>query len=295
MDDKTKNDDDIRPLSPEEIKAIGEIEIGPSKHEIFLNTHYRKLMWGGIGLSVAAACVIAWFSYRNDHRNEAAAQAMQVFKVSAPGSAAAPSAYDSAAIQLLSETYAGTPSAGVGELLRALSLLGGENSTAALTSLGQLADSSANPLIAARAQAAIASYYTREAKDKEAIAAWQKLVQMGDSPYLALAYLTLGDLTAAAGDTKAARAYYEQARTKCETSALVTEKIVEMRLVLLDVEPPRPVAPLKEIPEQQPTDALNPFGDAPELTTPAAESDPFGISTPAQPGEGPLGPVTPAL
>ena len=78
MDDKTRNDDDIRPLSPEEIKAIGEIEIGPSKHEIFLNAHYKKLMWGGIGLSVAAACIIAYFSHRNDHRNEASACAMQV-------------------------------------------------------------------------------------------------------------------------------------------------------------------------------------------------------------------------
>ena len=45
-----KNDDDIRPMSPEEIKAIGEIELGPSKHEIFLNQHYKKLMWGGIGV-----------------------------------------------------------------------------------------------------------------------------------------------------------------------------------------------------------------------------------------------------
>ncbi len=294
MDDKTKNDDDIRPLTPEEIKAIGEIEIGPSKHEIFLNTHYRKLMWGGIGLSVAAACVIAWFSYRNDHRNEAAAQAMQVFNVSAPGSAAAPAAYDTAALQALSGTYAGTPSAGVAELLKSLSQLGGENSSAALSALEQLADSSSTPLVAARAQAAVASYYTREAKEKEAIAAWQKLVQMGDSPYQALAYLTLGDLTAASGDTKAARAYYEQARTKCETSALVTGKTVEMRLVLLDVDAPRPVAPLAS-PEQKGADALNPFGDSPEQTAPSAENDPFGISSPAQPGEGPLGPVTPSL
>ncbi len=294
MDDKTKNDDDIRPLTPEEIKAIGEIEIGPSKHEIFLNTHYKKLMWGGIGLSVAAACVIAWFSYRNDHRNEAAAQAMQVFNVSAPGSAAAPTAYDSAALQALSGTFAGTPSAHVAELLKSLSLLGGENSSAALASLEQLADSSSNPLIAARAQAAVASYYTREAKEKEALAAWQKLVQMGDSPYQALAYLTLGDLTAAAGDKKAARAYYEQARSKCETSALVTGKTVEMRLVLLDVDSPRPVAPLAS-PAQKDTDPLNPFGDSPEQATPSADRDPFDISSPAQPGEGPLGPVTPSL
>lgn len=294
MDDKTKNDDDIRPLSPEEIKAIGEIEIGPSKHEIFLNAHYKKLMWGGIGLSVAAACIIAYFSYRNDHRNEAAAQALQVFKVTAPGAAADPSAYDAAAMQALSESYVGTPSAATAELLKALSQLKGDNSAAALATLEQLADSSSNPLIASRAQVAVATYLMGEGKDKEATAAWQKLVQMGDSPYIALAYLTLGDMTAAAGDKKAARSYYEQARTKCETSTLVTGKTVEMRLLLLDVDAPRPVAPIAS-PDKKAADPFNPFGDEEPQPAATPAADAFDMTTPAQPGEGPLGPVTPAL
>lgn len=291
MDDKTRNDDDIRPLSPEEIKAIGEIEIGPSKHEIFLNAHYKKLMWGGIGLSVAAACIIAYFSHRNDHRNEASACAVQVFKATEPGAVAAPSAYDAAALKALSEDYAGTPSAATAELLRALSLLGGEKKDEAMASLQQLSGD-ANPLIAARAQVAVASHLMQEGKDKESVAAWQKLVQMGDSPYTALGYVTLGDLAAAGGDKQAARGYYEQARTKCETSALVSAKTVEMRLLLLDVDAPRPVAPISA-PAQ---DALNPFGDAPTAAPSAAPAaDPFGLTTPAQPEEGPLGPVTPAL
>lgn len=291
MDDKTRNDDDIRPLSPEEIKAIGEIEIGPSKHEIFLNAHYKKLMWGGIGLSVAAACIIAYFSHRNDHRNEASACAVQVFKATEPGAVAAPSAYDAAALKALSEDYAGTPSAATAELLRALSLLGGDKKGEAMASLQQLSGD-ANPLIAARAQVAVASHLMQEGKDKESVAAWQKLVQMGDSPYTALGYVTLGDLAADGGDKQAARGYYEQARTKCETSALVSAKTVEMRLLLLDVDAPRPVAPISA-PAQ---DALNPFGDAPTAAPSAAPAaDPFGLTTPAQPGEGPLGPVTPAL
>ncbi len=294
MDDKTRNDDDIRPLSPEEIKAIGEIEIGPSKHELFLNAHYKKLMWGGIGLSVAAACIIAYFSHRNDHRNEASACTMQVFKATEPGAVAAPAAYDAAALKSLSEDYADTPSAATAELLRALSLLGGDKKTEALASLQQLADSSSNPLIASRAQVAIASHLMQEGKEKESSAAWQKLVQMGDSPYTALGYVTLGDLAAAGGDKQAARGYYEQARTKCETSALVSAKTVEMRLLLLDVDAPRPVAPIST-PAQ---DSLNPFGDTPAAapsSSPASDTDPFGLTTPAQPGEGPLGPVTPAL
>ena len=297
MDDKTKNDDDIRPLSPEEIKAIGEIEIGPSKHELFLNAHYKKLLWCGIALSLGAGSVIAWFSYRNDHRAAASAQVINVFNTSAPGSAAAPGAYSKDALQALQQNYSDTPSAATGKLLAALSDLQGDKAEAALAALQQIADSAESPLIAARAQVAVANYYMNNSKDKEASAAWQKLVQMGDSPYLALAYLSLGDLASAAGDKKAARTYYESARSKCETSSLVagSDKVVEMRLLLLDVDAPKPVAPAPKA-DSKAGDPLDPFGDAAEAETPPAApaADPFGPA-PAQPGEGPLGPVTPAL
>ena len=74
MDTNSKTNEDTLPLSPEEIKAIGEIAIGPSRHEQFLNAHYRKLMWGGITLGIVAGGVIAFFSHRNDMRHEAAAK-----------------------------------------------------------------------------------------------------------------------------------------------------------------------------------------------------------------------------
>ena len=57
MDTTSKNTEDTLPLTPEEIKAIGEIAIGPSRHEQFLNAHYKKLMWGGITLGIAAGGV----------------------------------------------------------------------------------------------------------------------------------------------------------------------------------------------------------------------------------------------
>ena len=73
-------DEDIMPLSPEEIKAIGEIELGPSKHEQFLNEHYKKLLWGGITLGIAAGCVIAYFSTQNDRTHQAAAVTVAAMK-----------------------------------------------------------------------------------------------------------------------------------------------------------------------------------------------------------------------
>ena len=85
MDNNSKTNEDTLPLSPEEIKAIGEIAIGPSRHEQFLNAHYKKLMWGGITLGVVAGGIIAFFSHRNDMRHEAAAQVVQAMKITAPG------------------------------------------------------------------------------------------------------------------------------------------------------------------------------------------------------------------
>lgn len=294
MEPQTKNDDDIRPLSPEEIKAIGEIEIGPSKHEVFLNAHYKKLMWGGIGLSLIAGCVIAYFSYRNDHNEAGAAAAMEVFGVTAPGTAASPAEYKAEALSALEAGYGDTDAALLGDLLKGLSMISGDKEQEGLALLQGLADSAENPLVISRAQVAVASYYMGQGKDAEAKAAWQKLVQMGDSPYTALGYLTLGDMEATAGRKYAARGFYEQARTKCETSSLVTSKTVEMRLLLLDVDAPVPVAPPADDKAEAPN-RLDPFGDADAAEAPAAsEADPFG-DTPAQPGEGPRGPVTPAL
>ena len=97
MDTNSKTNEDTLPLSPEEIKAIGEIAIGPSRHEQFLNAHYRKLMWGGITLGIVAGGVIAFFSHRNDMRHEAAAKVVQAMSLTAPGNAIAPaSEYDAA-------------------------------------------------------------------------------------------------------------------------------------------------------------------------------------------------------
>ena len=84
MDTNSKTNEDTMPLSPEDIKAIGEIAIGPSRHEQFLNAHYRKLMWGGITLGIVAGGVIAYFSHCNDMRHEAAAQVVQAMKITAP-------------------------------------------------------------------------------------------------------------------------------------------------------------------------------------------------------------------
>ncbi|MBR1982191.1 MAG: tetratricopeptide repeat protein [Akkermansia sp.] len=262
MDTNSKTNEDIMPLSPEEIKAIGEIAIGPSRHEQFLNAHYKKLMWGGITLGVVAGAVIAFFSHRNDMRQEAAAQVVQVMKITSPGNGSASAEeFDAAAIQALQQDFASTPSAITAELLNGLSLIA-RGEEAGIAALEKVAASSAPVPLKARALAAMATYQLQQGKDS--MPAWTRITQMEQNPYSALAYLMLGDLSKEKGDKDAARTWYEQCKAKCPTSALVTDKTVEMRLTLLDVDAPTPVEPVAK-PEDKANPFEAPFGDTPEV------------------------------
>lgn len=265
MDTNSKTNEDTLPLSPEEIKAIGEIAIGPSRHEQFLNAHYRKLMWGGITLGIVAGGVIAFFSHRNDMRHEAAAKVVQAMSLTAPGNAIAPaSEYDAATLQGLQQDYSGTPSAATAQLMSGLSLLA-KGDAAGVAALEAVASGDAPLPLRGRALAAIGTYQLQQGEDS--FATWTRLSQMEQNPYTALAYLMLGDLSSAKGEKDAARNWYEQCKAKCPTSALVTNKTVEMRLTLLDVDAPTQIAPAPaETDTKEQTNPFDsPFGEVPTV------------------------------
>lgn len=246
-----KNDEDIMPLSPEEIKAIGEIELGPSRHEQFLNAHYKKLLWGGITLGIAAGCVIAYFSHKNDRTYRASAVAVAAMKADEPGKVATVEAYDAKSLELLQSEYAETPAAATGELLEGISLLrNGGDKAAAINHLENVAATSGNLMLRSRALAAIATDYMGDGKDEDAIKTWQRVAQLPENPYTALAYVCMGDIAKSAGDKDSARSYYEQAKAKCPVSTLVRDRVVDLRLSLLDVDAPVPVSPTPAAPAQ---------------------------------------------
>ena len=265
MDTNSKTNEDTLPLSPEEIKAIGEIAIGPSRHEQFLNAHYRKLMWGGITLGIVAGGVIAFFSHRNDMRHEAAAKVVQAMNLTAPGNAIVPaSEYDAATLQRLQQDYGKTPSADTAQLMSGLSLLA-KGEEAGVAALEAVASGNAPLPLRGRALAAIGTHQLQQGIDSTAT--WTRLSQMEQNPYTALAYLMLGDLASAKGEKDAARNWYEQSKAKCPTSALVTNKTVEMRLTLLDVDAPAQIAPapVEAETKTQTNPFDSPFGDVPTV------------------------------
>ena len=62
---------DMPELTPEEMKAIGEIELGPSRHEKFLNAHYKKLIVATLAIMLLMAAAIIYATYRMRQKAEA--------------------------------------------------------------------------------------------------------------------------------------------------------------------------------------------------------------------------------
>ncbi len=296
----TPNPDEM-PLSPEEIKAIGEIELGPARHEIFLNKHYKKLIIGGIAFMVAASAAIGYYSYTEQQQENAGALIVTAMGTATQNGAAEPSAYAATALARINSEYPDTNSAELAQLMESLSLLtDAAKAESALCQLENIAATTQNALLRARALASLASYYTREEQAEKATGYWKQIIAQPANPYSALAYLTLGDLAKQSGDIEGARTYYNQLQSICPYSPLVRENIVGLRLALLEVDAPKPVVPpapeqASEQPAPEPTpaapapaggnpfgiDPSNPFGDTPS-TTPATgnTADPFGgVST----------------
>ncbi len=233
---------DPTPLSAEDIKAIGEIEIGPSKHEVFLNNHYKKLLLGLVVVAVAGAGIIGFYSFDEQQKQDAGGRLIDAIQLKSVNDELQAKNYNDAAIAEIKTSFADTPAAKSAELLTALALLDKNEIEKAIPALEQVAQSTQDITLRSRAAAAIAMHYTVEG-DEKAVAAWKNIVNMEDNIYTGFALISLGDLAQLAGDKEAARQYYTQAKTRAVSSAFVQLKDVERRLVLLDVDAPVPVVP----------------------------------------------------
>jgi hypothetical protein len=111
METNTKqNTPDEMPLSPEEIKAIGEIQIGPAKHEVFLNNHYKKLIAGGVVVIIAATAGIAYYAYTEQQTEEAGALVVQAVGSTVADATMQPANYEPQALDSVITNYEGTAS-----------------------------------------------------------------------------------------------------------------------------------------------------------------------------------------
>lgn len=229
-------------LTPEEMKAIGEIELGPSRHERFLNNHYRKLIVATLALMILATAAIVYGTFRSTQEEDSASALLGAMNglPSAEGGERA-EGYDIAALEQITAKYPGTQAAASAELLRGMQLIESGEEKSGQDVLRHIIATTPSDFLRLRAQAFLAGHATSGGNLKEAEALWQQVARAGHSPYLGLALLTLGDIAQQNGDTEQARAYYTRLSEECSASAL--QPTVRQRLLLLGVDAPQPVAP----------------------------------------------------
>jgi len=243
------------PLSPNDLQAIGEIELGPAKHEIFLNNHYKKILVVIAVIAIGSGLGIAYYSDQNDKNEQASHQIITAMNADQFGKIAAAAEFDTKALQIIETQYPDTASAPTAQLLEAMKQLHGEQSEKAEITLNEITQYSSNLTLRSRAASYLANYYMHEGKNEKALALWQKITEMEENTYTALAYIMLGDSAKLADDKVAALRYYSTAKQKCATSALIQNKDIETRIMLLNIDAPEAktaIFPTKPIEQEMP-------------------------------------------
>lgn len=261
MDTKKLNPEEAPALSEAEMKAIGEIAIGPSKHEVFLNNHYKKLIWGCVALGLIGGGAIAWFSYRHTTNQNAAAELIGAMNAQQALTDVNPADFKGEGLRGIMESsrYSETPSAATARLLEALRLVATGQQDAGIKALEPIAADASRPVLAARAHAQLAFLCMQQENDEAAAAHWRAILDLDPTPYSAFACMSLGDIARAAGKKDEAKSWYERAVRdyansdlvrisqgalyEGENQALASLLSIDLRMKLLDTDPPMPVAP----------------------------------------------------
>lgn len=238
MAKNNNQDTDSLPLTPEEMKAIGEIELGPSRHEQFLNRHYKKLIVALLVFMLLASGAIVYGTWRARQESEAAAAIMAAMRVTSRVSDAGE--YDMAQLDKILAEYPGTKAAATARLLRGMQLLAGGQQEQGIQALESVIAGADNDLLRLRAQVTLATYYMDGGDAAKAMEYWQAVSRVGSSPWEPLALLTMGDIAAQQGDDTMAKAYYTKLTENCPSSPL--RGVAHQRILLLGVDAPIPVA-----------------------------------------------------
>lgn len=246
------------PLSPDEIKAIGEIELGPAKHEVFLNKHYKKLIAGGIALAIIATAATAWYAYGEQQVEEAGALIVKAVGSTAVDTSLSVNNYDVEPLNTVMAEYEGTPSVETAALLKAMHEMADPAHTD-FSVLVNLAESAENDMIRLRAAVALATRFTSDGDYDKASKYWTQVINMPRNVYTPRAYVNLCDIAWNQGKTEQAAGFLRMARAACADSPLFAtgannDIAVRSDLIESGVDSPEiiaaPAAPLPDLPAE---------------------------------------------
>lgn len=210
------------PLSPEEIKAIGEIELGPAKHEVFLNKHYKKLIIGGVALIAAATAGIAWYAYGEQQEEDASSALISACRITNESATPNPAAYDEKALKNLKEEYPDTNAARSADVFLMQQQMTG--TAPKLELCKKMADSSEPDEYRLPACMHLATYYMNNGQQAEAVTYLKKIVEMPANAYKNHACKYLAQICMEQGDKAQAEYYLEQMNNQAVDDSYIVLK-----------------------------------------------------------------------
>lgn len=239
------------PLSPEEIRAIGEVNIGPAKHEVFLDNHYKKLIVGGIVLAVGVVGAIAYYSMQDEKTTDASAALVSAMGADKAEFNISSAKLNAAKLEAVAAQYPDTASTDTAKYLAHTAAVAKGKTQQGIAGMNDLLKSTANEDLKLRIRAYLADQYTQQGRLDDATRMWQDVVVSGESPYLPLAYMSLGDIAQQQNDKEKAKTMYHAGFAKCADSVIKSR--IQNRLDVIDVAPP-----VKEAPAPMPLPATLP-------------------------------------
>ena len=239
MDNKTPAQD--APLSPEEIRAIGEVNIGPARHEVFLDNHYKKLIAGGIVIAIGVVGAIAYYSMKDEKETNASAALISALGADKAKCYISSSSLDAGQLESVAAQYPDTAATDTAKYLAHAATVAKGKTQQGLAGMNELLKTTANEGLKLRIRVYLADQYSQQGKLEEAAALWQEVLAAGESPYLPLAYMSLGDIAQQQNDKEKAKALYGAGKIKCAGSPLAIH--MQERFAVIDVSSPAKEAP----------------------------------------------------
>ena len=235
MNKSPQNVDDL--FTAEGVRPVAEIEVGPTKHEKFLDQNYKKIALAVIGIGLVCSGFIVWNGIARDKELTAGNLLVQTLDPNGQ--------INEDKLHQITSSYAGTDSAVTAAYLEAVALWNQGKDKEGCAKMEAFIQSVPSPEWVNQASVILGSHYMKSGQLADAERLFKSIVDLQQKGlYSPLAYLSLGDIARSKGDYATAKRYYDDLATLFPESNFVISQLgLPARRELLEVKAPEKVAP----------------------------------------------------
>ncbi len=261
MNKNPQNVDEL--FAADGVRPVAEIEVGPARHEQFLDQNYKKIVLIVLAAGLIFGGLIVYNGISEDREHSAGTALVASFDKEGQ--------VDLAKLQAISADYSGTASSVTAGYLEAIALWEQGKDKEGCSRMEEFIKTAPSVEFANQASAVLGCQYMKMGKMEEATRQFETVINSQEGVYTALAYLCLGDMARAKGDFKAAQQNYDAIAQKFPDGAFATSEFgVGSREDILDITAPEKVAPTVVAPAADAKDAPLMAPASSELSLPGA-------------------------